>query len=170
MEVSGKKRWFDHYLIPITDAQGTVTSVLGVSRDITDRKIAEEAQRASEERYRFIADNSLDIITRITPENICTYVSPAITPLLGYPVAGMVDKPVLSLVHPDDLGQLHRDMEAIVRNGLNQYISVFRIRHRDGHFLWFESTTRVIRDESTGSIREFLSIARDVTGRMEAGR
>lgn len=38
MKVSGTIRWFDHHLMPIKDAQGTVTSVLGVSRDITNRR------------------------------------------------------------------------------------------------------------------------------------
>jgi PAS domain S-box-containing protein len=38
LKVSGTIRWFDHLLMPITDAQGTVTSVMGVSRDITDRR------------------------------------------------------------------------------------------------------------------------------------
>ena len=38
MKVAGTTRWFDHLLMPITDAQGTVKSVLGVSRDITNHR------------------------------------------------------------------------------------------------------------------------------------
>ncbi|RPI38829.1 MAG: hypothetical protein EHM53_07770, partial [Methanoregulaceae archaeon] len=38
LNVAGTIRWFDHLLMPITDVQGTVTSVLGVSRDISDRR------------------------------------------------------------------------------------------------------------------------------------
>ncbi len=45
LRVSGSIRWFDHYLIPIKDPQGAVISVLGVSRDITDRNIAEQARK-----------------------------------------------------------------------------------------------------------------------------
>ena len=37
MQVAGEERWFDHYLIPISDNNGDVISVLGISRDITDR-------------------------------------------------------------------------------------------------------------------------------------
>jgi PAS domain S-box-containing protein len=170
MEIFGTLHWFDHYLMPITDSHGTVTSVLGVSRDITDRKAAEQALQESGDQYRFIADNSLDIINRQTPDCICTYVSPAITPLLGYPEMEVLGKSVLAMVHPDDLGMVQRDLLKIARNGLSHVTLTFRLRHKKGHYLWFESTTKIIRDEKTGQIREFLSISRDITARKSAGQ
>jgi PAS domain S-box-containing protein len=60
MEISGKLHWFDHYLMPITGQDGTVTSVLGVSRDISDRKETEDALRTSEERYRVLLAQMFD--------------------------------------------------------------------------------------------------------------
>jgi PAS domain S-box-containing protein len=77
----------------------------------------------------------------------------------------VLGKSVLAMVNPDDLGRVRRDLEAIARNGSNHITSTFRFRHRDGHYLWFESTTRIIRDEKTGQIREFLSISRDISAR-----
>ena len=165
MEIFGTLHWFDHYLMPITDAQGTVTSVLGVSRDITDRKLADEQRLQREQQYRFISDNSLDIINRQTPDCICTYVSPAITPRLGYSEEEVLGKSVLAMVHPDDLGRVRQDIMAIMQNGSYHVTSTFRFRHKDGRYLRFESTTKVIRDEKTGQIREFLSISRDITAR-----
>jgi PAS domain S-box-containing protein len=166
MEIFGTLHWFDHYLMPITDAQGTVTSVLGVSRDITDRKLADEQRLQREQQYRFISDNSLDIINRQTPDCICTYVSPAITPRLGYSEEEVLGKSVLAMVHPDDLGRVRQDIMAIMQNGSYHVTSTFRFRHKDGRYLRFESTTKVIRDEKTGQIREFLSISRDITARI----
>ena len=165
MEIFGTLHWFDHYLMPITDAQGTVTSVLGVSRDITDRKLADEQRLQREQQYRFISDNSLDIINRQTPDCICTYVSPAITPRLGYSEEEVLGKSVLAMVHPDDLGRVRQDIMAIMQNGSYHVTSTFRFRHKDGRYLRFESTTKIIRDEKTGQIREFLSISRDITAR-----
>jgi len=170
MEINGALHWFDHYLTPITDSHGTVTSVLGVSRDITDRKRAEQALQESGDQYRFIADNSLDIINRQTPDCTCTYVSPAITPLLGYSEAEVLGKPVLAMVHPDDLGMVQRDLMKITQSGSDRVTSTFRFRHKQGHYLWFESTTKIIRDEKTGQVREFLSISRDITARKSAGQ
>lgn len=156
--------WFDHALVPIADTGGRVASVLGVSRDITKRINAEREIREKEENYRFIAEHSVDIINRQTPECICTYTSPSVTTLLGYAEEEVLGRCVLELVHPDDLPGVMKDIGTIRRLGLTDVTSVFRFRHRDGHYLWFESTTRIVRDEA-GQITEFLSISRDITGR-----
>jgi PAS domain S-box-containing protein len=71
-------------------------------------------------------------------------------------------------VHPDDLGRIRDDLMAIVQNRSSHVTSTFRFRHKNGHYLWFESTTKIIRDEKTGLVREFLSISRDITLRKSA--
>ena len=84
MMIRDEVLWFDHALVPIADTEGRVASVLGVSRDITKRINAEREVRENEQNYRFIAEHSVDIINRQTPECICTYTSPSVTTLLGY--------------------------------------------------------------------------------------
>jgi PAS domain S-box-containing protein len=156
-------------LITVGLIPGTSQTVVSLI-DITHRQEAEDALRASEQLYRFIADNSLDIITRQTPECICTYVSPAVTPLLGYKVMDVLGKSVLSLVHPDDLPMIQRHLVSILQDNTSQITTTFRMRHKDGHYFWFESMTKIIRDEKTGRIREFLSVSRDITARMQRGK
>ncbi|MDD1684359.1 MAG: PAS domain S-box protein, partial [Methanoregula sp.] len=153
-------------LITVGLIPGTTQSVVSVI-DITDRKLTEEQLRQREQQYRFIADNSLDIITRMTPECICTYVSPAVTPLLGYREMDVVGIFVLSLVHPDDLAMIQHHLVRIAQDNTSQITTTFRMRHRDGHYFWFESMTKIIRDEMTGRVREFISISRDITARMQ---
>jgi PAS domain S-box-containing protein len=155
-----------HVLITIDLIPGT-TQTLASLLDITDRKRAEEQLLQREQQYRFISDNSLDIINRQTPECICTYVSPAITPLLGYSEMEVLGKSALAMVHPDDIGMVRDDLMRIVQNGSSHVTSTFRFRHKDGRYLWFESTTKIIRDEKTGQVREFLSISRDITARKQ---
>ena len=156
-------------LITIDLIPGTTQSVASLL-DITDRRLVDEQLLQREQQYRFIADNSLDIINRQTPECICTYVSPAITPLLGYTQMEVLGKSVLAMVHPDDLGAVQRNIMGIVQNGSSHITSTFRFRHKDGRYLWFESATKVIRDEKTGQVREFLSISRDITARNHSGK
>jgi PAS domain S-box-containing protein len=164
LTIDNKIRWFDHALVPILDANGQVASVLGVSRDITEHINTERVIRENEQNYRFIAEHSVDIINRQTPECICTYTSPSITPLLGYTEREVLGTSVLAMVHPDDLPGVMRDIGVILNSSLESVTSIFRFRHKEGHYIWFESTTRIIRDES-GKVREFLSISRDITGR-----
>jgi PAS domain S-box-containing protein len=155
-----------HALITVELIPGTGQTVASLL-DITDRKRTEEQLWQREQQYRFIADNSLDIINRLTPDYIYTYVSPAITPLLGYPEMDVVGTSLLAMVHPDDLDKISRDLAAMARNGAGNVPLTFRLRHRNGHYLWFETTTKIIRDEKTGQVREFLSIFRDITARKQ---
>ena len=140
-------------------------AVLVAIRDITERKQAKEKLQESERKYRFLAENSLDIINRQTPECILTYVSPVVTPVLGYSEEEVLGRSLLEMIHPDDIDQVRQDMIRISANGINKATSTFRFRHRDGHYLWFESITNVIRDPQSGKIQEFFSISRDITER-----
>lgn len=151
-------------LITIDLIPGTTQSVASMI-DITDRKLAEEQLLQREQQYRFIADNSLDVITRLSIDFLCLYVSPAITPLLGYSEIELLGKYLLSLIHPDDLEQSWNTLDAVARSGAVQLTLTFRLRHKDGHYSWFESTVRIIRDEKTGRVREYLCISRDITAR-----
>ncbi|MCK9581203.1 MAG: PAS domain S-box protein, partial [Methanoregula sp.] len=143
-----------------TDLSAGVTFT---AMDISGRKNAEAEIRKQDLHYRFIVENSLDIITLQSPENICTYVSPSVTPLLGYIESDLLGKTLLGLVHPDDLDIVKKFLAGIDTGGLVTH--TFRLHHKDGHYLLFESTTNVIRDEKTGRIRELLSISRDITPR-----
>ena len=140
-------------------------AVLVAIRNITERKEAKEKLKESERKYRFLAENSLDIINRQTPECILTYVSPVVTPVLGYSEEEVLGRSLLEMIHPDDIDRVRQDMVRISACGVNKVTSTFRFRHRDGHYIWFESITNVIRDPQSGKIREFFSISRDITER-----
>ncbi|MEJ2716334.1 MAG: PAS domain S-box protein, partial [Deltaproteobacteria bacterium] len=68
------------------DSSGTVAGLIGVILDITERKRAEDALKESEQRYRLLADNTLDVIWQIDLDLRITYVNPAITRLTGHTV------------------------------------------------------------------------------------
>jgi len=69
------------------------------------------------------------------------------------------------MVHPDDLGDVVGDIQRIMTTGIKSTTASFRFRHRDGHYLWFECTTNVIRDEQSKKIQELFSISREITER-----
>jgi len=82
----------------------------------------------------------------------------------------LLGKYFLSFMHPEDLEQNWNILDAVVRSGSAQITLTFRLRHKDGHYSWFESTVRIIRDERTRRVREYLCISRDITARKQEGK
>ncbi|MFA4877247.1 MAG: PAS domain S-box protein [Methanoregula sp.] len=164
----GSQAWLLTSKVALRNKSGEVIGTLGTYDDITERKRAENERILKEQQYRFIVNNSLDIITRQTPTCVCTYVSPSVTPILGYSVEESLGISLLALVHPDDLASIQKNLQEVVLSKRDYSTSIFRFRHKDGKYLWFESMNKIIRDEKTGEFREFLSISRNITDRMES--
>ena len=80
----GKVYLFEVMLNPMLDPDGTITGISGTTRDITERKKAEEAVRKSEEKYRTVLENIQDIFYRSDADGRLIMASPSWAALLGY--------------------------------------------------------------------------------------
>ncbi len=129
---------------------------------------AEKSLRESEERYRFLVQNSSDIVTVVDKRGIINYVSPSIEFIAGYKPSELEGKDFFVFFHPDDLPKL----QEIFRNNLNQHgvpISFdYRFRHISGHWLDFESTS--VNFLRSPGINGILVNTRDITRRRKAER
>ena len=76
--------WQDTHLIPLKNPEGRITAVMGISRDITDLKQAEDALRFSVSQFRSIIENVQDMLYRTDTEGKLTMISPAGATLAGY--------------------------------------------------------------------------------------
>jgi PAS domain S-box-containing protein len=131
------------------------------SRDITARKLAEEALRESEERFRRIAGNVQDIIFRfrMDPDAGIEYISPAAERISGHPLQEFYDDPDLThrMTHPDDRGTLAKAFF----DGTTEQTSVRWIRP-DGRTVWVEYRNMPVRDDS-GTLVAVEGVIRDIT-------
>ena len=84
MGARGTLRWLETHATPLRDAKGGVVALVGVTRDITERKQAEEALRESEEKFRLISTSAKDAIVIIGPAEEITYWNPAAENIFGY--------------------------------------------------------------------------------------
>lgn len=136
------------------------------ARFITQRKQVEEALRQSEEQYRLLAENSTDMISRHTPGDVYCYVSPACRQLLGYEPEEMQGHFAFEFVHPEDADRIIKSRKPMSRNP-DVDMWVFRMRKKDGTYVWVEAVSHSIRDEETGAVKEFQVSARDITERRQ---
>jgi PAS domain S-box-containing protein len=81
---NGQKQWQLTSKIPLKDKNGNVTGLIGIGRDITSRRLAEEALRESENILRSITDSAHDAIIMIDGEGLISYWNPAAERILGY--------------------------------------------------------------------------------------
>lgn len=182
---SGGFRWVEARAHVLADAGDGVASISGTLSDITDRRAAEVALQdlnetleqhviertyqlvESEARYRLLAENATDIISRYTLGGRWLYVSPACYRLLGYTQDELIGSDALDYIHPDDRQSVRQAHGAIVGNADTLTLS-FRMLLRDGSFRWFEATSRSVRSADDGAVEELFSVLRDITQRKAA--
>ena len=93
------KVWIETRLVPIINAAGDVTAILGVSRDISDRRRMEEALRESEANFRALADNALDGIVIITSDDArFVYANKALLDMYKYSAAEMIGQEIWEMM------------------------------------------------------------------------
>ncbi len=147
------------------EADGTVSQIMGTAIDITRRKQSEAALAEREAQFRLLAERSTDMISRHKPDGIYLYVSPACRRLLGYAPEELLGRSAYAFFHPDDVPYIadsHSEQVAAQRDNIVTY----RIRHRDGHYLWFETQSWTISDQQ-GQVIEIQCSSRDITRRKE---
>ncbi|MBD3404288.1 PAS domain-containing protein [candidate division GN15 bacterium] len=130
-------------------------SITGGERNYPDRE--------TETRYRLLADKALDMISHHAPDGTYLWVSPSANTLLGYEPGELVGTNAYDYFHPDDLAEIQRSHTTIMR-GTRVYTVQYRIRRANSSYVWFETNSAVVRDE-TGDITEIIAISRDISDR-----
>ena len=163
----GTPFWNELAISPVRDAKGEVTHYIGIQTDISERKRAEVALKASEERYRLLAENATDLISRHSPEGIYLYASPACRKLLEYQPEELIGHSAYDFFHPEDMASVKASHQTLLAEGEVSLVS-YRIRRRNGDYIWFETTAHAVRDPQTGEVRELVAVSRDITTRKQA--
>jgi len=141
---------------------GEVRALFGVFRDVTDERSALSQARKSEARYRLLADNMADVISRVRADGTGAYISPAIEQLLGWRMEEMSGQS-MDYVHPDDRKQV-LDVVRAVLGGSSRTTILHRALHRSGDFVWVESRFQRVERED-GPPEEVIVVIRDASER-----
>jgi diguanylate cyclase (GGDEF)-like protein/PAS domain S-box-containing protein len=122
---------------------------------------------SSERLHRLLAENSSDLVVRVSREGVIRYASPASVSVLGYQPGDLVGRTIGELTHPAD--QAGRE-ERLRRIDAAEHTAtrLARMLHHDGRWLWLEATVRPIRDGGEAVVERQYAF-RDVTERVQRG-
>ncbi len=160
----GESFWFLNQMYPIRDEKGRMIAVGLIARNITERKLVEEALRESEEKYRILVERANDGIA-IVQDTMVKYVNPSLAEAVGYTIEELIGTSFADYVHPDDLPKVVDRYKR--RMGGEDVTPVYEIavRRKDGSNVYVEANAGIITYQ--GKPAE-LVIVRDLTERKRA--
>jgi diguanylate cyclase (GGDEF)-like protein/PAS domain S-box-containing protein len=139
----GEVVWLRDYLQPIwNEVEKRVTHIVGAVQDITDRKVAENALKESEARWRGLAENAPTIIATLDVQHRVLWMNRPIS----RPVGEVVGKDFHSLLPSSERGKFHRALRTVFTNALPQQHEI-QISAADGQPSWYEVIVGPIRQE-----------------------
>lgn len=165
-DVAGEHVWLSVTAVPLRLTADGLQSVLSVFSVLTGSRATELRLKETEARFRFIAENSSDMVAWQRFDTTFLWVSPASTALLGRAPQQLIGTRSIDLVHPDDVPKV-LDAQRAVAAGTVHTVVVRRMRHADGHYVWVETTARIAESE-VATATQMQTSSRNVEDRVAA--
>ena len=150
---------------PLTDEKGAFSGSIAVISDITGKKQAEEALKESENRYRTLAESSIDNIFIIAKDDTVRYVNSYAARNLQFPADEIIGKPRKNFFHLDIADTQGKCLQKVFETG-QPFRDEDKILFGNQEF-WNDTTLVPLKDEE-GNVTAVLGVSRDVTERKQA--
>ena len=165
MRKDGQIRWVSNSLVPSYDVEGNLLSYDGLIRDITNRKIAEETLRESEERYRHLVETMNEGLALADRDYLFTFVNEKFAEMLGYSREEMVGCHLLEFVHEEYQDFMKDQMVKRIMGEAKSYEIDWKAK--DGRRVYTLISPRGFYD-SEGQFIGSLGVLTDITDRKRA--
>ncbi|MCA1739909.1 MAG: PAS domain S-box protein, partial [Actinobacteria bacterium] len=149
---------------PIKDSEGHIIGASAIARDITENKLAEQALRESEERFRATFEQAAVGVSHVALDGSWIRVNQKFCDIVGYPREELLDLTFQNITHPDDLDRDVGYLRRMLEGETDTYSTEKRYVRKDGSLLWSNLTTSLVRDPS-GAPEYFISVTEDITER-----
>ena len=159
-------RWFGDRRKLVRDAQGQPIALVGIIRDITERKRIEEALKESEGRFRILVDTVAQAVWETDAAgSVCTD-SPSWRALTGQTYEAFIDRGWVKAIHPDDWQQSIEQWRNALATG-STYDVEYRVKNSHGDWVWTNAFAAPIRDPE-GNITKWIGMNIDISQRKKA--
>ena len=181
---SGQVVWFRDEAVIVRDKNDKPLFLQGIMYDLTELKIhrnnleelvekrtnelkALNAQlRHSEEYFRLVTENALDIITILDSDGTIRYKSPSIQHVLGYKREDLIGRNIFEFIHPDDLPDVMNTFNYLIHNPDSILFIQWRYRHKDNSWRILEVMGKNLLDNP--AVAGIVINSRDITERIVA--
>ncbi len=163
----GSTIWVEIALTPLRDDTGSLKGFMGVYHDISERRRAEKELRESEEKYKFLVENTTDVIWIFDLSSMCyTFASNSLERILGYSPDEAPGMTLDQLFSPETRKRVQAGFTRIVAGKEPSDRILIEAEHiaRDGRAVWMEINAVLKRDER-GRPVAFNGVSRDITER-----
>jgi len=172
---NGELFWESASISPVKDSNNSITNLVAVKEDITERKRMEEELRRSERHYRLLAENMVDVLWVMDLETMrFTYVSPSVEKLRGFTVEEVMNQSLEEVLTPNSLAHLNKILPDRIKAFLSgepnsgRYQDEFEQPRKDGTTVWTDVTATGLKNKN-GNV-EIIGVSRDITERKLAER
>jgi len=155
--------WMEIVIRPYVEEDGRPGTV-GMVYDVSDREIAQEAARRSEERYRMVAENASDIVCRYRADGIIEWVFGSTEAFLGRTAQEMVGTPLTDYFVVEDWGDREEIRARLGRGDAVQLLA--RLRHAEQGTRWVEVRAQAALAPD-GSLESIIGTMRDAQAEVD---
>lgn len=156
--------WIKYSALAIQDINKKTVRLVGTHIDITDLKNKESELQISEDKFRFIAENTTDLICQHDAEGIFTYVSNSASEIIGYSPQELLGKNPFLFLNPIHSAEAKNRLREMLRTKKGN-TSTFQFLKKNNRYCWLEMTSTLIEDQNDNLITIQTS-SRDITERI----
>ncbi|MFV5693035.1 PAS domain S-box protein [Flavobacterium sp. LT1R49] len=162
---TGKVIWVKYDILLKKNKEGKPLKLIGTHIDVSELKEKEIQLKLSEEKFRFIADNTTDLICQYSNDGNFQYVSTSSKEITGYLPEELINKSSWDFFHKKDFRKIKNYYENTFKS-LQSSIVTYRFRKKDGSYIWLEATTKAIIN-SENKVLGLQSSSRDISERIK---
>lgn len=154
--------------IKTVDRKGKISKIVGTHIDLSELIKNKIELQKSEEKYRFLTENTSDMICQHTKNGDILFASNSSKEILGYDFEELQGKNPFDFIHNNKQLVDKKGTKSKISSIINKTVLTFRVRKKNGDYIWLESI--IVPLTSGNGIIGYQSASRDITIRMKAQR
>lgn len=148
------------------DTQKVLEDAIKQMSLLFERRFSHEKLKEEKDKFKLLAENATDMISRHSEDGTYLYASPACEPIMGYSPEELVGKSAYNFFHPDDLERITHSHSTILDKS-DVFTVDYRAKHKNGDWIWVETTSNSLRNPDTGEVYEIHTVTRDISERKK---